>query len=588
MADKQELERGSPGQGIVGRIGGSGGAVDDAVIVEVDDILAEPGGNLDILERVQQDTALRRGILRTDHALELGGDVLHHSLVQRDTGVELRGSGLESIIGIAAGSAEVIGNDRIGIVRLELLAVDAVDRHAVDALGAIVGGSRIGLSIGVIGDSRRNGVVDAGNLREAADGQAVGGSLEHFEQLFASNVDRNDRVAERQNGVDVLLGDVARLDGSANAAAVGDGNHMVSIDRQTFLVLHDLPEHCIGDEIAVVGLAVAVAVGGLRAVERDLALGEHNVVFRVDAVNDRLCRSGNGRVLGSIFLDLEEGVALDLLGGVVDDDHADVGKRGTGGLNGLALLALGHHGVGVTVDDEVNALDGGIEISGAIGSGLSVDAQMRKADDNVCVLERRDLIGGSLGEGVTGRKGQTLDERRVGLGLGLGGLHAEEADLHTGLGGVGVVRIEDGGAILIEDVRADDLELGLAHVFLELGVAVVELVVAEGDDIVAGGIHHRDRISALGDTDIGLALAVVAGVDENDLGALGLIVGLELCDVGIAIDRTMHIIGVQNDSLARHRGFFGHDFGLSCSCRVLDRKAGHSQAENHCHCEQDG
>ena len=361
---------------------------------------------------------------------------------------------------------------------------------------------------------------------------------------------------------------------------------MVSINRQAFLVLHDLPDHCIGNEIAVVGLAVAVAVGGLRAVERDLALGEHNAVFRVDAVNDRLCRGGNGRVLGGVFLDLVEGVALDLLGGVVDDDHADVGKRGTGGLNGLALLALGHHGVGVTVDDEVNALDGGIEIGRAIGSGLSVDAQMRKADDNVGILERRDLIGGSLGEGVTGRKGQALDERGVGLGLGLGGLHAEEADLHAGLGGAGVVRVEDGGAILIEDVRADDLELGLAHVFLELGVAVVELVVAEGDDIVAGGIHHRDRISALGDTDIGLALAVVAGIDENDLGALGLIVGLELGDVGIAIDRTMHIIGVQNDSLARHR-CFGLGFGIRCGCRVLDRKAGHSQAENHCHCEQD-
>ena len=362
---------------------------------------------------------------------------------------------------------------------------------------------------------------------------------------------------------------------------------MVFIHGQAFLVLHDLPEHCIGDEIAVVGLTVAVAVGGLRAIELHFALGEDRAVLLVDAVDDLLRGSGNGRVLGGVFLDLEEGVALDLLGGIVDDDHADIGELRTGGLDGLAVLALSHHTVGVTVDDEVNALDGSVEIGGAIGSGLSVDAQMRKADDNVSILERRDLIGSSLGKGVTGRKGQTLDERRVGLGLGLRGLHAEEADLHTGLGGVGVIRVEDGRAILVEDVRADDLELGLAHVFLELGVAVVELVVAEGNDIVAGGIHHRDRISALGDTDIGLALAVVAGVDENDLGALGLIVGLELGDVGIAIDRTMHIIGVQNDSLARHRCFFSHDFGLLCGCRVLDRKAGHSQAENHCHCEQD-
>ena len=525
MADKQELERGSPGQGVVGRIGGGGGAVDDAVIVEVDDILAEPGGNLDILERVHQNAALRRGILRTDHALELGGDVLHHSLVQRDTGIELCGSSSEGIVGVAAAGNKVIGNDRIGIVRLELLAVDAVDDHAVDALGTIVGGSRIGLSIGIISDSRGEGEVDAGNLREAADGQAVGGSLERFKKLCAGDIDDCDRVAKRQDGVDVLLGDITRLDGRTDTAAVGDGNHVVSINRQAFLVLHDLPDHCIGNEIAVVGLAVAVAVGGLRAVERDLALGEHNAVFLVDAVNDRLRGGGNGRVLGGVFLDLEEGVALDLLGGVVDDDHADVGKRGTGGLNGLALLALGHHGVGVTVDDEVNALDGGVEIGGAIGSRLSVDAQMRKADDNVCILERRDLIGGSLGEGVTGRKGQALDERGVGLGLGLGGLHAEEADLHAALfdDGVGVI---DGLAVGTEHVGTQNLELGGLHVLHQLRIAVVKLVVAEGDNVIAGRVHHGHRVRALVDADIDGALTVVAGVGKDDLRALRLIVRL--------------------------------------------------------------
>ena len=105
-------------------------------------------------------------------------------------------------------------------------------------------------------------------------------------------------------------------------------------------------------------------------------------------------------------------------------------------------------------------------------------------------------------------------------------------------------------------------------------------MVAEGDDIVAGGVHHRDRISALGGADIGRALAEVAGVDEDDLGALGLIVGLELCDVGIALDRAVHVIRMQNDGLARHLGFRFNG--------VVRCKAGHSQAEDHCHCEQDG
>ena len=363
---------------------------------------------------------------------------------------------------------------------------------------------------------------------------------------------------------------------------------MVGIDGQAFLVLHDLPEHCIGDEIAVVGLAVAVAVGGLRAVQLNLALGKDSAVFLVDAVDDLLRGGSNGRVLGSVFLDLTEGVALDLLARVVDDDDADVSELRAGGLDGLAVLALRHHGVGVRVDDEVDTLDSGVQIGGAIGLGLGVHAQMGNADDDVVVLERLDLVGGSLGEGVIRCKGQALDEGRVRLGLGLGRLHAEEADLHAGLSRVGVVGIENRRAVSIEYVGTEDLELRLAHIVLELGKAVVKLVVAEGDDVVTGGIHHLNGIQTLGVADIDFALAVVARIDEDDLGALGLVVGLELCDVGIACDRAVHIVCVQDHGLARHRRFFGHDFGLSCSCRVLDRKAGHSQAEDHRHCEQDG
>ena len=583
MADKQELECGRPGQLGVGRVGGGGGAGDHASLIEMDHVVEVPRGGLHILEGIEVgDAALRRGILLADGALELLGHILHHSLVQRNTGVELGGSGLKGIVGVAAGGAEVVRHNGVDLIGLEFLAVDAVDDHAVDGLGAVVGGFGIGGVVLVIRLAGVDGEVDAGDLRETADRRrgAEGRRLERFEQLLTRDIDDRDRVAERQNGVDVLLGHIALGDRRTDAAAVGDGDHMVFIHGQAVLVLQDLPAHRVGDEVAVVGLHVAVAVGGLRTVELNLAGGELDTVFIVDAVNNDLCRRGNGRVLGGVFLDLVKGVALDLLAGVIDDDHADVLERGAGGLDGLALLALGHHGVGVAVDDEVDALDCGVKIGGAVRSGLSVHAQMRKADDDIRILERRDLIGGSLGEGVLVSEGQALDERGVGLGLGLGGLHAEEADLHTGLGGVGVVRIEDGGTVLIEDVRADDLELGLAHVFLELGIAVVEFVVAEGDDVVARGIHHRDRISALGGADIGRALAEVAGVDEDDLGALGLIVGLELCDVGIALDRTVHVIRMQNDSLARHLGF-----RISGGVR---RKAGHSQAENHRHCEQDG
>ena len=47
-------------------------------------------------------------------------------------------------------------------------------------------------------------------------------------------IDDCDRVAKQQNGVDVLLGDVARLDGRADTAAVGDGDHVVSINPVSY------------------------------------------------------------------------------------------------------------------------------------------------------------------------------------------------------------------------------------------------------------------------------------------------------------------------------------------------------------------
>ena len=67
------------------------------------------------------DAALRGGIRRTDDALEFGGNIFHHGLIQRHTGIELSGSGSESVIGVAAGSAEVIGNDGVGIIGFNMI-----------------------------------------------------------------------------------------------------------------------------------------------------------------------------------------------------------------------------------------------------------------------------------------------------------------------------------------------------------------------------------------------------------------------------------------------------------------------------------
>ena len=182
---------------------------------------------------------------------------------------------------------------------------------------------------------------------------------------------------------------------------------------------------------------------------------------------------------------------------------------------------------------------------------------MREADDDVgaLLLERGDLRGRAgieLFAVLAGEELQALNELGVGLGLGLGRLETEEADLHAALfdDGVGV---KDGLAVGAEHIGAQDLELGGFHVLRQLGIAVVELVVADGGHVVAGGVHHGHRVGALVDADVDGALAVIAGVGQNDLGALGLIVGLQGCHGCVQVDRTVHVVRVQDDGLAVQR-----------------------------------
>ena len=265
--------------------------------------------------------------------------------------------------------------------------------------------------------------------------------------------------------------------------------------------------------------------------------------------------------------DALELVADDLLRGVVNGDDADVGKGRARGLDGLAVRAGGDHAVGVAVDDEVDALHVLGQVIGGVGLGAPVDAQMREADDEVCalLLERGDLRGRAVIEltAVLAREElQALDQLRVGLGLRFGRLETEEADLHAALFDDGV-GIENGLAVGAEHVGAQDLELGSLHVLRQLGIAVVELMVADGGHIVAGGVHHRHRVRALMDADVDGALTVVAGVGQDDLGALRLIVCLQGCHGRIQVDRAVHVVRVQDDGLAGERLCL-----VSCKCRA--------------------
>ena len=200
----------------------------------------------------------------------------------------------------------------------------------------------------------------------------------------------------------------------------------------------------------------------------------------------------------------------------------------------------------MTVDDEVDAFHILRQIIGGVGLRALVHAQVRQADDEVgaLLLEGFDLLGRAgvqLAAVLAGQELQALDELRVGLGLGLRRLETEEADLHAALFDDGV-GIKDGLAVGAEHIGAQDLELGGLHVLRQLGIAVVELVIADGGHVVAGGVHHGHRVGALVDADIDGALTVVAGIGQNDLSALRRIVGLQGCHGRVQIDRTVHVV----------------------------------------------
>lgn len=109
-----------------------------------------------------------------------------------------------------------------------------------------------------------------------------------------------------------------------DAAAVGDGHHVLG-GHGELSVLADGPQHGVGDQVAQVGLLGAVA-GLLGAVELHVGSGKNLAVLGVDVADDLVGGSLHGGVLLGVGGQVDEAVALDALGGVVNDDGAHIGK----------------------------------------------------------------------------------------------------------------------------------------------------------------------------------------------------------------------------------------------------------------------
>ena len=588
----QELDRHqiAPGKAqLAHEVLGLAVGVDVAVLGHPDVGVQTADGDLAVIRLLRRDdghAALRLAVPGLgDGAAQLIGDVFHDDLVQRQAGVKLGCRCGKGIVGVAAGGQEVVGDDSVGGILIESLAVNAVDGDAVDGLGTIIGGAGIGgvVLVVILGAVHRQ--LHAGGLGEAAqrDRGAVGGRFQRLQQLGTGDIHHSQGVAEGQDGVDILLGDIASLDGSTDAAAVGNG-HSIGHIYAGGLGL-DGPQHGIGDEVTHVGLLGAVA-GLLGTVELHLALGENNIIGSVDGILDVLGGLGHSGI-GLIIVEHGDGFIVDLLGvpnlhqliaddlslGVVNGDDAHIRQSRTGGLDLLPVGTLGHNGVGVTVDDEVDAGDILGQVIGGVGLGAGVHTQMRQADDNVSAFcpQCIHLILCSFVHLVACQELQPLDQGGVGLGLRLGGLQAEEADLYVAHFLDHMV-VKDGLAVL-QHIGAKNIKLGLFHILVQLGIAVVELVVADGGHVIACDIHHGDGICALVDADIDAALTVVAGVNQKDGCASGLIVSLQRRHLFILVDGTVDIVGVQDD------GFAIQIF----RCRGICPGRGHKQRQCHNH-----
>ena len=566
----QELDRHqiAPGKAqLAHEVLGLAVGVDVAVLGHPDVGVQTADGDLAVIRLLRRDdghAALRLAVPGLgDGAAQLIGDVVHDHGIQRQTALDLAAGSGEGVVDVAAGGQEVVGDDSVGGILIKGLAVDALDGHTVDALGTIVGGAGIGgvVLVVILGAVHRQ--LHAGGLGEAAQrrGSAEGSSLQRLQQLGAGDIHHRQRIAEGQNGEHVLLGDVAGLDGGTDAAAVGDGHSVLHVDAGHPGL--NGPHHSVGNKVAHVGLLGAVA-GLLVAVELHLGLGEHLAVLGIHLTDDPVGDGLDGGILLGVGAQIDETVALHALGGVINDESAHIRKTRTGRLDHAVVLVGGHHGVGVAVDDDVHTGDVLHEIDGAVGFGGRIYAQMSQSDDDIGVA----LLTGDLDHGVggviqllAGQEGQALHQSGVGLGLSLRSGHTHHGEVKEGVvvsvrNGSGSAGSEDGITLVVHQIDAGHQEVGgaVAEVCLQLGEAVVKLVVAQRHGVVAHSIHQLHSGSALAEADVGRALAEVTGIQQHHSAGAPVVALVFQCrNLGVFVNSAMYVVGVQNDRLALQR-----------------------------------
>ena len=535
-------------------------------------------------------------IVRQHHVVSL--DVVQH--VHR--AVEHGKAVAQVTQGVVVAGQVVLGVQLQGLVGAGVLVQHLNVLHPVLAGGAAGPDALVVLLHGA-GDGGIDGVLQAGDLQEAAallravHGHVLGAPLQGVQHLLAGDGEQAGHVAE---GVDLFAGLIGHLAGGllvADAAAVHHGDVHVQIHVVKQIV------QGVGAEVALVGLLLAhqaVAVG--IVVGHHVGEGADDLAQLGVDVRDPLVLDGLDLGVGGDRGQVGGGEQLGGDGAVSGDGHlAQSVQIGAGlgedhGLTGLVLdLTALHSGVGMAVDEGVQAGGVGDQLLAGPGLGGGVVTQVAQSDDVVGVVVGGHGVDGGLHAEVQIRAvvpaGDVIDVLALlvlevgggGLGEGLGGGDAHEGDLlaryledlhavqHVGHGLAGL-------GVDLEEVAGDIGHLAAGGDGQGPGHAVVELMVAQGGQVVPGGLHQLDDGSALVHGAVGGALDVVAGVHQQDVSQ-----GVPVAGHGgipqVLVDVGMYVVGVQNgDSVCRGSGSGN---GLVGHC-------GGGQAEGRSHGQQQG
>ena len=229
----------------------------------------------------------------------------------------------------------------------------------------------------------------------------------------------------------------------------------------------------------------------------------------------------------------------------------------------------------MTINKEVNAGDLLQQIDGAVAGRLLIDTQVAQAHDVIAVSQFLYLLGGDGKHLLTGSEGQTLDLGRIGLGSGLGSIQTEHADGGAVRSSENHVLIQ-GSSTVGGDVGGQDGELGLLSKSLQVVIAIVKLVVAGDGHVIADHIHQLDGGSALGNADGRLTLDEVTSIHDQNVSAFGLVLGLQGCHLGIAVNSAVDVVGMQD-----HDGAVVLDGVLSRVLSLGKGSDGHAQSHDH-------